>query len=38
VAQVWLIDETGEVFVDYEKFLNRYEKTVVTSSCEAMLT
>jgi hypothetical protein len=21
---VWLIDETGEVFVDYEKFLNRY--------------
>lgn len=21
--QVWIIDETGEVFIDYEKFLNR---------------
>jgi hypothetical protein len=25
LAKVWLIEETGEVFVDYEKFLNRYE-------------
>ncbi|KAH4601063.1 hypothetical protein HBH82_183640, partial [Parastagonospora nodorum] len=22
-TEVWVIDETGEVFIDYEKFLNR---------------
>lgn len=24
VCQVWVMPETGEVFVDYESYLNRY--------------
>jgi hypothetical protein len=36
--KVWLIEETGEVFVDYEKFLNRYEIFGMTSRCQIMLT
>lgn len=27
-GQVWVIDATGEVFTDYEKYLNRYVFTI----------
>ena len=30
MEQTWVIEETAEIFVDYEKFLNRYE----ASTCD----
>lgn len=30
VGQVWVIAQTGEVFLDYEKYLNRYVFTAET--------